>query len=335
MIRAMPTLLASPTSPRAATHGDRAGRGCFGGRLPTSRRSRPPPQRVHARRRPGGSPDGVSRRGPGRRAGQHRHPRRHPPAGRRGRCRADRLPRPRRTAARRWPRRWSSPTCSATTRVPGLPLRRLAGGRTRAEIRRAARRAGPADRGRGAGARLRPTAASPDGRRHAGRRPPAAGRLQRRARTAGDAPGRPSDRGGDPRGRRARACRGVRAIGLWLDQRGSPRSRPTSRTTARPRSPRWWPRSPGTPGRAPSWSGLRPRAASRASRRTCRCAPRARSKTRSPPAPRKLRSRWHRPSASVVPSTAAPPPERSARGAAPAARRRAAERKKQTREQAR
>ena len=92
----------------------------------------------------------------------------------------------------------------------------LAGGRTRAELRRGGL-AGLL--GRGDPARLRAARARPAPRRRARRRAPAARRLQPRARAARD------------RGRRARIAAaireggpeglpGVRALGLWLAHRG-------------------------------------------------------------------------------------------------------------------
>ena len=72
----------------------------------------------------------------------------------------------------------------------------LADGRTRAELRRGGPAAlAAADRARRAAPGLRARGASPDRRRGARRRPPAAGRVQRRARAAGDARGRQGDRG--------------------------------------------------------------------------------------------------------------------------------------------
>ena len=128
---------------------------------------------------------------------------------------------------------------------------------------------------------------------------------------------------------------GVRAIGLWLENRGlaqvstnveDHRSHAAGGGRGRGRAAR---------GRwlAPSSSASLPAMPSTASRPTCRCPATRRSRTRWPDAraPRKLRLQWHRPSASAAPSTAATPPARSRPAAAPAARRRPRSEKKQQR----
>ncbi len=117
---------------------------------------------------------------------------------------------------------------------------------------------------------------------------------------------------------------GVRAIGLWLESRGWPRCRPTSKTTSRPR---WRPsskRSRVTPGRQvpSSWvsrrarpsMAFRPRLPLRGYR-TIEDALAARAQRVS------CNTRWHRPSESAAPSIVATPPGRSRPAVAPAARR--------------
>ena len=156
------------------------------------------------------------------------------PARRRARRRAGRLLDA--AAARRGaaPRRSRWPTRSRELGLPVFLYGELAGGRTRAELRRG----GPAGLAQrmadGLRARLRPRAPAPDRRRDARRRAPAAGRLQRRARAARDRRRRARR---SPRAIReggAAGLPGVRALGLKLAARGDvARSRSTSRTTRR------------------------------------------------------------------------------------------------------
>ncbi len=195
--------------------------------------------RLHARRpRPARSRRRLLRRcGRGDRADRHQRPRGRAPARR----------------ARSTSRRSSTSTdARAGRRLRGgagarRPARRASSGcpvflyglltdgrRTRAELRRG----GPAG-ARSAGsrraswcptsvrARLHPTA----GAVLVGARA-AAGRVQRRARAAGDARGRAGDRGAIREGG-ARAAVGARDRPVARAPRTSPRSRPTSRTTAR------------------------------------------------------------------------------------------------------
>ena len=84
----------------------------------------------------------------------------------------------------------------------------LAGGRTRAELRRGGL---TGLLGRGTPGGLRAAAPGPAQRRHARRRAPAAGGLQPRARAARDGGGRRARRGGDPRGRPGGPARRPRA----------------------------------------------------------------------------------------------------------------------------
>ena len=183
----------------------------------------------------------------------------------------------------------------------GLPVflyGMLAGGRTRAELRRG----GPAELARRieAGelqARLRSAAAAPDRRRRARRRAAAAGRVQRRAR------------------RRPATLDQARAIAAAIREGGSrgPAGRPRDRALAGPRRPRaGLDQRRGLPSdaspadvvaaivalagrdaiREPSSSGWRRRPRSTASRPTSRSAAGRRSRTRWPDAPstRKLKN---------------------------------------------
>ena len=249
--------------------------------------------------------------------------RRPAPARRRARRRAGRLPR--RGAARRGDRRGAAGR-RRDRRGPGIPVflyGELAGGRTRAELRKGgpaglAERGTPPDYG--------PARAAPDRGRDARRRAAAADRLQRRARAARDARRRAGDRRRDPRRPgaarrpRARAAAGATGRRPGLDQhRGPPRGH--GAPTCSP------PCGARARGRArPSSSRPRRRPRSPAGRRTSSCACRASIEA----LPRALTSRspWPRRSASAAPSTAATPPARSRRAAAPGASPTRPERKK-------
>ena len=250
-----------------------AARGCWTAtRTPTTtaRCSRSPASRARSRRRPAGRPRGDRPDRPDR-------PRGRAPARRGDRRRADRLPRRRRP--RRGVRRGAGARRRARARA-GLPVYlygALAGGRTRAELRRGGPEALIARR-------LRPTSARPRLHPTAGAvlvaARAAARRLQRRARAAGDARGRARDRRADPRGRGGGAARRAgdrRAAGA----QGAARSPPTSRTTARatPADVVAAVAPPRAGGRPPSSSRSRPRRRSRASPRTCRCAAAQRSRS--------------------------------------------------------
>ena len=264
------------------------------------------------------APRARRRRGRGGRADRPAPPRRPAPARRRARRRAGRVPRRRRSAARRSPRRCSPPTRSARAGIPVFLYGELAGGRTRAELRK--RRAGGARRARAprpttARAELHPTAGATLVAARA-----AADRLQPRARAARDARGRARDRRAIRAGG-AEGLPGVRALGLHLRApRRRSRSRPTSRTTA--------------PSRRPTCSA--PSRATTRSRGAELVAPapeaalagwpddvelRMPARDRSPARRANVSGPWPRPSASAGPSTAATPPARSRRAAAPAASR--------------
>ena len=123
------------------------------------------------------------------------------------------------SAARRARRRWCSPTCwRASCELPVFLYGVLAGGRTRAELRRGgiAKLAAP-HRRRRADARLRAARPHP---RPAWRWSPR-GRRSWRSTSSSQPPAtsaRRGDRGGDPRGR-AEGLPGLRAIGIELHTR--------------------------------------------------------------------------------------------------------------------
>ena len=197
-----------------------------------------------------------------------RHDGVHPRVGR-ARRRADRPPRPPDRGRRRAPRRWCSPTGSATSSgCPVFLYGALGGGRTRAELRRGGpRRAAAPDR---VPASWRPTSAR--ARLH-----PTAGAVLVAARpplVAFNVELAPPARRSSRRGAIAAAIReggaeglpGVRAIGLWLAApRTALRSRPTSRTRPRTRRARRGRRrrAPRAGRRRPNWSASHRRRPSR------------------------------------------------------------------------
>ena len=250
-------------------------------------------------------------------------PRGDPPARRRARRRADRLPRPGATAAPRAPRRSCSATCSATSsscRCSSTASSR-GGGRAPSSAA-AARRARAADRGRRARARTSARAGStrPPARcswRRARRWSPSTSSSRRRRRSS-DAQAIAAR---DPRGRRRRACRAsarsacgstrrdVAQVSTNVeDHRATPLAsvvaaiaRHAAAARGRARRPRPAAAFDGFPDDLP--------VANRARRATLIArSPQSRVGTAlSSIAP------WLRPSASAAPSTAATPPGRSRR----------------------
>ena len=217
-------------------------------------RPRPPPQRLHARRRAGPAARGAAGgRARGGRADRPDRARGRAPARGRARRRPDRPPHRRR--ARRGDRRGAAarPPARPRPRPARLSVRR-ARGRARAREPARARRARPASR---------PTTARRGCTRPRARRssPPA----RRSSRSTSSSRRRPledaqADRGADPRGRRGGAAGRPRA--RPPARATSSRSRPTSRTTRARRRRTSWPPSRATRrSRGAELVGLAPAAA--------------------------------------------------------------------------